>query len=104
MAKFSMIILTMIILLQCSKNDYILPFTTIILSNNQTLINEDFLSNIFSRRLCSEFLIGSNLQNIKSIINMSQIGFYIYDNAYEYNSSSTFKMSTKIKSFYHKTV
>ena len=33
---------------------------------------------------------------------MSQIGFYIYDNAYEYNSSSTFKMSTKIKSFYHK--
>ena len=102
MAKFSMIILTMIILLQCSKNDYILPFTTIILSNNQTLINEDFLSNIFSRRLCSEFLIGSNLQNIKSIINMSQIGFYIYDNAYNYNSSSTFKISNKIKSFYHK--
>ena len=102
MSKFFIIILTIINLLQFSKNDYILPFKTIILSNNKTIIKEDFLSNILSRRLCSEFLIGSNSQNIKSIINMSQIGFYIYDNAYDYNSSSTFKMSTKIKNFYHK--
>ena len=102
MAKFLIIILTIINILYFSKNDFILPFKTVILSNNASLTKEDFLSNILSRRLCSEFLIGSNWQNIKLIINMSQIGFYIYDNAYEYNSSSTFKMSTKIKSFYHK--
>ena len=102
MAKFLIIILTIINILHFSKNDFILPFKTVILSNNASLTKEDFLLNILSRRLCSEFLIGSNWQNIKLIINMSQIGFYIYDNAYEYNSSSTFKMSTKIKSFYHK--
>ena len=102
MAKFLIIILTIINILYFSKNDFILPFKTVILSNNASLTKEDFLSNILSKRLCSEFLIGSNWQNIKLIINMSQIGFYIYDNAYEYNSSSTFKMSTKIKSFYHK--
>ena len=102
MAKNIIVIFTMIILLQFSINDYILPFKTVILSNNDSLTKQDFLSNIFSRRLSSDFLIGSNSQNIQGIINMSQIGFYIYDNAYNYNESSSFKYSNKIKSFYRK--
>ena len=102
MAKNIIVIFTMIILLQFSINDYILPFKTVILSNNDSLTKQDFLSNIFSRRLSSDFLIGSNSQNIQGIINMSQIGFYIYDNAYNYNASSSFKYSNKIKSFYRK--
>lgn len=102
MTKNLMVILTMIILLKYSINDYILPFKTVILSNNETLVKQDFLSNIFSRRLSSDFLIGSNSQNIQGIINMSQVGFYIYDNTYNYNSSSSFKYSNIIKSFYRK--
>ena len=33
---------------------------------------------------------------------MSQIGFFIYENAYNYNSSSSFKQAYNIKSFYKK--
>ena len=82
--------------------DYIIPFCTINIGINQTLLNEDFLSNILSQHLCAEFIIGSNKEKIKNSINMSQIGFYIYDKAYDYNSSSSYKFENSIKSFYHK--
>ena len=33
---------------------------------------------------------------------MSQIGFFIYDQSYDYLSSSSFKSNGKIRSFYYK--
>ena len=103
MKKCLLIIVLFCLLLRNSNADYIIPFNIINLANNQTLIEEDFLSNIFSRRLCSNFLIGSNNEIMKAIINMSQIGFYIYDDAYNYKYSSSYKRTKDIKSFYHKS-
>ena len=103
MKKCLLIILLLCLLLRNSNSDYILPFNTVNLVNNKSIIEEDFLSNIFSRHLCSNFLIGSNNEKISAVINMSQIGFYIYDDAYNYNFSSSFKRAKDIKSFYHKS-
>ena len=102
MKKFLFLLLFIAFFFHNINSDYILPFSTVNIGINQTLLNEDFLSNILSRHLISNFLIGSNSDTIKAVINMSQIGFYIYENAYNYNSSSTLIKSDKIKSFYLK--
>ena len=100
MKKCLVIFIILILFIKKCFSDYILPFTTVNIGIDQSLLNEDFLSNILSRHLCTEFIIGSNKEKIRSTINMSQIGFYIYDKAYNYNSSSSFQSSNKIKSFY----
>jgi hypothetical protein len=69
---------------------------------NESILSEDYLSNIYSKYLYTNFLIGSNKDEIKAIINMSQIGFFIYDKAYNYNDSSSFKKAPETKSFYKK--
>ena len=84
------------------NSDYILPLSIVNIGINQTLLEEDFLSNILSRHLCADFIIGSYKEKIRAVINMSQIGFFIYDQSYDYLSSSTFKYTGKIRSFYYK--
>ena len=96
------ILLILLILHQCSFSDYILPFKTVNIGANNTLLEEDFLSNILSRYLSTNFIIGSNKEKIKAVFNMSQIGFYIYDSAYDYNNSNSFNIAKEIKSFYFK--
>ena len=88
--------------LKNSNSDYILPFQTTNIGINQSLLEEDFLSNILSRNLYTKFIIGSEKEEIKAVINMTQIGFYIYDNAYNYNSSFSFKFKNSTRSFYYK--
>lgn len=96
------ILLIISILIQYTISDYILPFKTINIGINKTLLEEDFLSNILSRYLSTKFIIGSNKETINVIFNMSQIGFYIYEDAYKFNSSYSFKITNKLKTFIHK--
>ena len=84
------------------NSDYILPLSIVNIGINQTLLEEDFLSNILSRHLCADFIIGSYKEKIRAVINMSQIGFFIYDQSYDYLSSFSFKSTGKIRSFYYK--
>ena len=97
-----LIFLLLICFLKNSNSDYILPFQTTNIGINQSLLEEDFLSNILSRNLYTKFIIGSEKEEIKAVINMTQIGFYIYDNAYNYNSSFSFKFKNSTRSFYYK--
>lgn len=91
-----------LLLFQNSYSDFILPFTTINIGINQSLLEEDFLSNLLSQYLSCKFIIGSNNEEINAIINMSQIGFYIYEDAYNFKSSMSIQISNKSKSFYKK--
>ena len=80
----------------------ILPLHTTNIFFNESLIIEDYLSNIYSKHLYTNFIIGSNKDEIQALINMSQIGFFIYDNAYNYNTSFSFNKSLESKKFYKK--
>ena len=102
MRKCLIILMFFINLLEKSDSDYILPFTTCNIGINQTLLKEDFLSNILSRHLCANFIIGSEKEEMKAIINMTQIGFFIYDKSYNYNSSKSFRYKNKIRNFYYR--
>ena len=102
MNVYLMIFTIFTILSQVSSTNYILPFKTTNIGINQALLEEDFLSNILSRRICSNLLIGSNHEKIKVVLNMSQIGFYIYNKSYDFNTSTTFRYSKSQRSFYLK--
>ena len=90
------------IIQNCQNTNYILPFHSINIISNESIIKQDYLSKIYSSHLYANFLIGSNREEIKAVINMSQLGFFIYENAYNYNSSTSFCQSFNIKSFYKK--
>ena len=104
MSKYKFVFLFFIIFfIQKSKNDnYILPLHSINVIDNESILNQDYLSRIYTTHLYTNFIIGSNKEEIKALINMTQIGFFIYENAYNYNSSSSFKQEYKIKIFYKK--
>ena len=86
----------------CTSTNYILPIHTINIYYNESIIMEDYLSKIFSEHLYTNFIIGSEKEELKALINMSQIGFFIYENAYNYNFSSSFQKSIGSKNFYKK--
>ena len=69
---------------------------------NQTYnkIEQDFLSSLYSNNLYLNISIGSNEEIIKGILDMEQLGFFIYENAYNYNLSSSFMKANESKSFY----
>ena len=71
---------------------------------NQTYnkIEQDFLSSLYSSNLYLNMSIGSNEDVIKGILDMELNGFYIYENAYNYNLSSSFMKANVSKSFYKK--
>ena len=100
--KLGFILIFLFFIQNCKNTNYILPFHTIQIYSNESLIQQDYLSKIYSSHLYTNFIIGSNKEEIKAVINMSQIGFFIYDNAYDYNSSSSFNQEFKIKSYYKK--
>ena len=102
MRKCLIILMILIKFLGKSNSDYILPFDTCNIGINKTLLKEDFLSNILSRHLCTDFIIGSEKEKIKAIINMTQIGFFIYDKSYNYKSSISFKFKDQIRNFYYR--
>ena len=85
-------ILVLILLFQAYNSNYILPLYTTTISINESIIKKDYLSKIYSSHLYTNLIIGSNKQEIKGIINMTEIGFFIYENAYDYNSSSSFNI------------
>lgn len=97
------LIIFRILLIQKAKGyNYILPFQSININLNESIINQDYLSKIYSSKLYTNFIIGSNKEKIEALINMSQIGFFIYENAYNYNASSSFNQIHDIQSFYKK--
>ncbi len=96
------IIFIFLLFIQLYRSNYILPLYTTTISKNDSIIKNDYLSNIYSNHLYAKFIIGSNKEEIKGIINMTQIGFFVYENAYDYNSSSSFDQVSNLKSFYLK--
>ena len=102
MRKCLIILMILINILGKSNSDYILPFDTCNIGINKTLLKEDFLSNILSRHLCTDFIIGSEKEKMQAIINMTQIGFFIYDKSYNYKSSISFKFKDQIRNFYYR--
>ena len=102
MIKFFIALTISSFFFQKANSGFIIPFITTNIGINKTLLNEDFLSAILSRHLCTEFIIGSNKEKIHAVINMSQIGFFIYDQSYDYHNSLSFNFSNKIRSFYYK--
>ena len=102
MRKCLIILMILINILGKSNSDYILPLDTCNIGINKTLLKEDFLSNILSRHLCTDFIIGSEKEKMQAIINMTQIGFFIYDKSYNYKSSISFKFKDQIRNFYYR--
>ena len=98
MNKFSLILL--IILFIISNTKLILPLKFINVNQTYNKIDQDFLSSLYSNNLYLNMSIGSNEEIIKGILDMEQIGFYIYENAYSYNLSSSFLKTNKSKNFY----
>ena len=96
------LLLIFLFLIQEYQTNYILPFHTININVSESILNQDYLSKLYSNHLYTNFIIGSNREEIKGIINMSQIGFFIYENAYNYNSSSSFNRTNSSRSFYKK--
>ena len=82
-------------IIKLSNNDLIIPlqFLNINITNDE--IYKNFLLRLYSSYLYMNITIGSNKEIIKGILNMEQIGFFIYENAYNYNSSSTFSKKNK---------
>ena len=95
-------LITLFIIKNCQNTNYILPLYSVNILANESLIEHDYLSKVYSSHLYTKFIIGSNKEEIKMVINMSQIGFFIYGNAYDYNSSTSFNKSFNIINFYKK--
>ena len=86
-------------LINLSKTDLIVPLKFLNLNITDTEINNNYLSRLFSSYLYMNITIGSNKESIKGILNMEQIGFYIYENAYDFNSSISFMKDNITKTF-----
>ena len=86
--------------IEVAKTYLIVPlkFTNINASNDE--IKTNYLSRLYSAYLYSNMSIGSNKEEIKGILDMEQIGFFIYENAYNYNSSSSFLKDNKTNQYY----
>ena len=97
---FSLILL--IILFEIFKTKVILPLKFININQTYNKIEQDFLSSLYSNNLYLNMSIGSNEDVIKGILDMELNGFYIYENAYNYNLSSSFMKANVSKSFYKK--
>ena len=91
------IILIFVFIVQVYKSNYILPLYTTNIIANESTIKKDYLSKIYSSELYTNLIIGSNKEEIKGIINMTHHGFFIYENAYNYNSSSSFNIDSSGK-------
>ena len=83
-----------------SKPTLIIPLKFMYINATESEIKNDFLSNLYTKNFYMNMSIGSNKETIKGILNMTQIGFYIYENAYNYNNSSSFMKDNKTKDFY----
>ena len=88
-------------IIKCEDN-YIFPLHTININYTESELKQDYLLKIYSNQIYANFIIGSNQEEIKALVNMSQMGFFIYENAYKCNSSSSFNQSYQSKSFYRK--
>ena len=93
-------LITLIILLEILKAKLILPLKFININQTYNKMQQDFLSSLYSKKLYLNMSIGSNEEDIKGILDMEQIGFYIYENAYNYNLSSSFMKENKTQRFY----
>ena len=88
-------------ILKC-KDNYIFPLHTININVTESELKQDYLLKLYSNQIYANFIIGSNQEEIKGLVNMSQMGFFIYENAYKCNSSSSFKQSYQSKNFYRR--
>ena len=91
---------TIFCFLQLSNLALIIPLKNININVTNEEIKSNYLSKLYSNHLYIDLIIGSKKEEIKGILNMSQIGFYIYDNAYNYNNSFSFMKENKSRTFY----
>ena len=73
-----------------TNNFIVLPFNTIFIKD-KTLNEGNYFSNLTQIDLCVNFSIGSNKENIKCILKMDKTGFIIYENAYNYENSTSYE-------------
>ena len=82
-------------------NFFAIPFETINLQYNETI--KDYFSKLFSNDLYANIALGTPKQKVKFLLKMEQDQFYIYNNAYNHNKSSTFRIIEDDKSSYYFT-
>ena len=71
------------------------PFDTInIIQQSEFIISpEDYLSTLLQNELYINLTLAMPKQTIKSILKMEKYGYLIYNDAYNYNNSSTYSLS-----------
>ena len=71
------------------------PFDTInIIQQSEFIISpEDYLSTLLQNELYINLTLATPKQTIKSILKMEKYGYLIYNDAYNYNNSSTYSLS-----------
>ena len=79
-----------LILFKLINNFFVLPFDTIYI-NDETIKEDNYHTLLFQNELYVNLSIGTPKQNIKSILKMDKYGFLIYEDAFNYNLSSTFE-------------
>ena len=68
----------------------ILPINTIYIKD-KTINDTDYFTYLTQNELYVKFKIGSNQEEIKSVLKMDKYGFLIYENAYDYNKSGSYE-------------
>ena len=80
-----------LLLFKTIKNFFVLPFDTIYIKD-ETIVGEDFHNTLFQNELYINLSLGTPIQNIKTILKMDKYGFIIYEDAFNYNLSSTYEI------------
>ena len=93
-------VIILLYFIEISKSYLIVPLKYININATNNDIKTNYLSKLYSNNLYVNMSIGSNKEEIKGILDMGQVGFFIYENAYNYNSSSSFMRDNKTKNFY----
>ena len=77
------------------KSSLIFPFKTITNISSEN----DYISKVYNKDIYSNIFIGSNKEQVKAIIKMDEVGIFVYQNAYDYNKSSSFTNEEGLKTF-----
>ena len=77
------------------KSSLIFPFKTITNISSEN----DYISKVYNKDIYSNIFIGSNKEQVKAIIKMDEVGIFVYQNAYDYNKSSSFSNEEVLKTF-----
>ena len=83
------------LLFRIINNFFVLPFDTIYI-DDETIKGKDYHTLLFQNELYVNLSMGTPKQHLKAMLKMDKYGFIIYEDAFNYNLSSTFEKSDKI--------